>query len=260
MEKWKQQDLEDLIPTDLRECEQGYVHVFESLDPSSELWVKSVCSRPWCRQCEGVRVWRLQRKILKYLNHNYDSQRGFHLWVVTRSVRNTPEMVSSFNSLRSAQVAWTKQNVREENHPLREAVFWIETTEIKYSHEKGFNVHAHAIWGTQSSRLDFKIFHETWDRAAGFVGAHINIQRVTDSRHATNYIAKYLSKGFWGGLSSGRAYLCASALRGRNRIQTKRFTLPARAYSSYCYCCLPSTSSECWGEGTRRPESNDIAE
>ncbi len=245
----KKQDLEDLIPEDLRECEFGYIHVFDGYEPSVECWVKSTCCRPWCAQCEPRRVWKLQQKIMKYLDHN--STGGSHLWLVTRSVRNSSALVAAFNSLRAAQVAFTKQRVRDPRHPLNLASAWIATTEVKYDARSGFNVHEHMIWVTKSARMDFKYFHETWDRAAGFVGAHINIVRLNDPRHAANYVAKYLSKGSWGGLSRGRAYLLRGALRGRNRIQSKRGTLPPKEISGFCFCCSINTASGCNGEGER---------
>ena len=223
----------DLIPKDLRECENGYVHVFEAFDPNNNLWVKSACSRPWCSRCEPIRVWRLKRKIMKYLEWH----KPRHLWIVTRSVRNTPEMVSSFNSLRWAQVAFAKSS-KAKQHPFRHAKVWIATTEIKHSIQKGYNIHEHAVWGTNHSFMDFDDFHLWWDRAAGFEGAHINVTKVRDSRHAANYIGKYLSKGVWGGLSKGRAYLVRDALKGRNRINTKRGTVLPKMFSGYCLCCI----------------------
>ncbi len=240
--------LEDLIPEDLRECEFGYIHVFDAFEPTVECWVKSTCCRPWCRPCEARRVWKLQQKIKKYLDHNSG---GHCLWILTRSVRNDSALVPAFNSLRAAQVAWAKQSVREKSHPLRDAVAWIATTEIKYSAGTGYNVHEHMVWVTPIRRLTFTKYHETWDRAAGFGGAHINLKPVTDPKHAANYIAKYLSKGTWGGLSRGRAYLVREALRGRNRIQSKRGTLPPKAVSGFCFCCVTSTASGCDGEGER---------
>ncbi len=182
---------------------------------------------------------------MKYLDfHSVDYN---HLWIVTRSVRNTPELVSSFNSLRAAQQAFAKQSNWDESHPLREAQIWIATTEVKYSDQTGYNVHEHMIWGTKKSRMDFHKFHDCWDRAAGFQGAHINVRRVHDARHAVNYVAKYLSKGIWGGLSSGRAYQVRAGLKGRNRIQSKRGTVPPKAGSRFCLCCFPWSQSECDG-------------
>lgn len=233
------------IPKDLRECESGYIHVFDGFEAEGDVWIKSACSRPWCRQCEPIRVWRLQRKIMKYLD--WHSAGYKHLWIVTRSVRNESTLESSFNTLRAAQVAFAKQSVREKSHPLRVAAVWIATTEITFSHRTGWNVHEHMIWGTQSSRMDFGKFHETWDRAAGFGGAHINIVKLDNSRHAANYVAKYLSKGVWGGLSSGRAYLVRDALKGRNRIQSKRGTVPPKDQGPNVFCCVASTANACNG-------------
>ncbi len=241
----REQHLSDMIPLEDRPCLTDYVHVHDRMDPTGENhWVKSVCSRPWCLPCDKIRVWRLQRKIEKYLD--WDPQK--HLWIITRSVRNEPELVASFNTLRTAQVAFAKQ-VKAVGHPFRLAKIWVATTEITHSLTEGYNVHEHMIWGTQSSRIDFGEMHKWWDRAAGFEGAHINIVKVHNSRHASNYIAKYLSKGVWGGLSSGRAYLVRAALKGRNRINTKRGTLVPKLPSRFCLCCFTSSEGQCNGEG-----------
>ncbi len=238
--------LEDLIPEESRICETGYVHVHDRWDPTaSNLWVKSVCSRPWCRSCEPMRVWRLMRKIEKYLK--WHSPR--HLWIVTRSVRNEPELVTSFNTLRAAQFSFNNSSRRAPTHPFRVAEIWIATTEITHSHKEGYNVHEHMIWGTHSAQVDFAAMHLWWDRAAGFPGAHINIVKVTDPRHAANYVSKYLAKAIWGGLSSGRAYLMRDALKGRNRVNTKRGTLVPKAQSAYCLCCFTAGGDQCNGEG-----------
>ncbi len=242
--EFREQFLKDLIPDEERECPVGYVHVFDGMDSTDNLWVKSVCSRPWCSRCEPVRVWRLRRKMEKYLEWHSPK----HLWIITRSVRNEPELVSSFNTLRSAQVAFAK-SAKSKTHPFRYAEFWIATTEIKHSHRNGYNVHEHMIWGTQKSWVDFDEFHLWWDRAAGFGGAHINVVKVRDSRHAVNYVAKYLSKGVWGGLSSGRAYQMRAALKGRNRVNTKRGTVLPKKFSCYCLCCFTAGVAQCNGEG-----------
>ncbi len=236
--------LYELIPEEDLLCENGYVHVFDGEDPTDNLWVQSVCSRPWCSRCEPIRVWRLRRKMEKYLEWHSPK----HLWIVTRSVRNEPELVTSFNTLRAAQVAFAKSN-KVDHHSFRFAQHWIATTEITYTHWKGYNVHEHMIWGTESARLPFKDFHVWWDRAAGFEGAHINIVKVQDSRHAVNYVAKYLSKGVWGGLSVGRAFLLRKALKGRNRINTKRGTVLPKKFSGYCLCRFTAGVDQCNGEG-----------
>ena len=246
--KEKAGSLEDLIPKAHRECRMGYIHVFNAFDPTDELWVAARCSRPWCLPCEGLRVWRLQRKIKHYLDHHNPR----FLWIVTRSVRNTSVLRAAFNTLRDAQIRFSNQVQvgRSEDHPLRLAQCWIATTEVKFSSE-GFNVHEHMIWGTKRRYLDFGLFHKYWDRAAGFRGAHINVVPLNDPRHAANYVAKYLSKGIWGGLSVGRAYLVRDALRGRNRIQSKRGTLPPKEPTGFCFCCVSLWETSCDGEGER---------
>ncbi len=249
----KKQDLEDLIPRDLRECEFGYIHVFDGNDPQIECWVKSTCCRPWCEPCEIRRVCKLKQKIVKYLDWNHFP--NAQLMIVTRSVQNDSALVAAFNSLRSAQVAFAKQRVRDKRHPLRKAKAWIATTEITYSAAKGYNVHEHMIWITVRgfTPTQLRYLHRCWDRAAGFEGAHINVCPIFDTTHAANYIAKYLTKGVWGGLSRGRAYLVRAALRGRNRIQSKRGTLAPKIVSGFCFCCQTSYASGCDGEGDRRP-------
>lgn len=180
------------------------------------------------------------------------------LVIVTRSVRNESALVAAFNTLRAAQVAFAKQRYQEHMHPLNKAKAWIATTEITYSHT-GYNVHEHMIWVVHNrfTIRELERLHDCWDRAAGYVGAHINVINIVDTVHAANYIAKYLSKGVWGGLSVGRSYLVREALRGRNRIQSKRGTLPTKMFSAFCFCCATSTTSSCDGEG-ERPWSMDL--
>ncbi len=249
--------LDELIPKDLRKCGAGYIHVFQAFDPPDELWVKATCSKPWCGSCEAVKVWRRQRKNKKYLDHNSPKR----LYIVTRSVRNTSTLLGGFNSLRDAQLKFSKHVTRQADHPLNKVTAWVATTEIVYANEKGWNVHEHMIWGLNQSLLkeDYLATHKYWDRAAGFRGAHINIIMVRDSQHAANYVAKYLSKGVWGGLSQGRAYQVRAALKGRNRIQSKRGTLPPEEKSGYCFCCSTLWESGCDGEG-ERPWSLDFLE
>ncbi len=242
-------DLSDLIPLEERSCEQPYVHVI-GFEPDDEVFVKSICSRPWCLPCESIRVWRLKRKIMKYLE--YHNPRN--LWIVTRSTKNRPEFVASINLLRSAQVAFSKQATKKETHPFNKAQCWIATTEVTHDLLTGYNVHEHMIWGTESSRLDFEKLHLWWDRACGFRGAHLNVVQVNDSNHGINYIAKYLSDGIWGGLSVGRAYQIRNALKGRNRVNSKRGTVPKKIPSGYNLCCFAITDHECVGDGNFRPE------
>ncbi len=255
---WSKLTLADLIPEEEIQCDQSFIHVFDSNNPDDEFHVQATCSRPWCLRCEPVRVWRLQRKITKYLEYHNTEYK--HLWLVTRSVRNTSEFRTSIDHLRAAQVAFTKQcsGTRSPDHPLRLAKFWIATTEVKYSGRSGYNVHEHMIWGVDSSWIPLKEFHVYWDRAAGFGGAHINVVKLNDIRHGSNYIAKYLSKGVWGGLASGRAYILREELKGRNRIQTKRGTIVKKPLGgAYQYCCSFIAASDCENEtvmGTRKFE------
>lgn len=237
--------LYDWIPMDDIECDPLMIHVYDWTGTEIDHYVKAVCSRPWCHRCEPMRVWKLQRKIMKYLEWHY--KLGRHYWIVTRSVRNEPEMVSSFNTLRDAQRKFSRVS-KFKDHPFRDALAWVATTEIKHS-ATGYNVHEHMIWVTEDPTIDFVLMHKYWDRAAGFVGAHINIKKVNDPRHATNYVAKYLAKGIWGGLSTGRAYLCREALKGRNRINTKRGTLPEKNSGTYTYCCSTEYQKQCTNEG-----------
>lgn len=231
----EKQKLSDLVPELELRCNPRVVHVFDWTLQSRDLFVPEKCSMPWCADCEPIRVGKLKRKIMKYLEHNWTKES--HFWVVTRSVKNEPELLSSFNTLRYAQRKWTFGSKNNADHPFRSAKAWIAVTEIKHSIQKGYNVHEHMIWVTQSDRLDFPALHKYWDKAAGFSGAHINAKKVRDISHAVNYVAKYLSKQIWGGLSVGRAYLNRSVLKGRNRINSKRGTLPPKAFTCYSYCC-----------------------
>ncbi len=240
--------LSELIPDEDRDCEMPFVHLFEMMDPSEQLWIRSRCSKPWCLTCEPAKVWRLQVKIRKYLDYHDCT----HYWLITRSVRNEPEIFTAFNTFNDARQKFVKQVRDHKDHPYRVAEKWISTTEITHSLDTGFNVHEHIIWGSNSRfRIDFALLHKYWDRAAGFKGAHINVSRLADAEHGANYIAKYFKKEglVWGGLSSGRAYLNRGVLKGKNRIQSKRGTLPPQMHGDYCFCCLVGFAKDCNGYG-----------
>ncbi len=256
------QKLSELVPKEALRCNPRRVHVFDWALRRPDLFVPQKCSMPWCSDCEPIRVGKLKVKIRKYLEHNWLT--GSSLWIVTRSVRNDFGLERSFNALRLAQQAWTKQLKSRDNldHPLRSVDAWIATTEIKHSATKGYNVHEHAIWQTQTDRIDFSAAHKYWDRAAGFKGAHINLKKVRDITHAINYVAKYLSKGVWGGLSVGRAYRVASVLKGRNRINSKHGTIPPKGFTSYSYCCSSVSvlgRGECCNEAMSGIQSGDFS-
>ncbi len=230
-----EQKLSEIIPKMELRCNPQEVHVYDWTGSRSDQFIPQKCSMPWCSVCEPIRVSKLKGKIRKYLEHNWTQ--GMSYWIVTRSVRNEPELYTAFNTLRAAQRKWTFSAKNNSTHPFRSAVCWVATTEIKHSLQKGYNVHEHMIWGTLEKRVDFSACHKYWDQAAGFEGAHINVKKVRDLSHAINYVAKYISKGIWGGLSIGRAYLNRSVLKGRNRINCKRGTVPPGGEKFYTYCC-----------------------
>ncbi len=242
----QKQALSDIIPWYDLDCPAGYVHVFDYLEPTDEVWVPQACSRPWCLRCEPIRVHRLGRKLRAYLEGNPGK-----LWLVTRSVRNCPALTAAFNTLRYTQKRFNilAADRRLKTHPFRVAKAWVAVTEITHDLSTGFNVHEHMLWVTdQGVRLDYAELHHYWDKAAGYP-AQLNVVELRSIHGGVSYVAKYLSKGIWGGLSSGRAYLNRVALKGRNRINSKRGTIPKRLRTGKVFCCTAECSQECNGEG-----------
>ncbi len=212
---------------------KGYVHVFRLMEPYEDTLVSARCSRPWCSRCEVLRVQAMRLKIHRYLIHNQPKA----MWLWTRSVRNNISLRNAWNMLHDAAHNFSVQR-RETDHYFHGVITcWIGTYEIKYKADTGFNIHQHFIIGANAERLDYAGINHHWDRAAGY-RAHSDFSHIVKGiGGAVNYVSKYISKGFWGGLTSEEAFEYRQTLKGRNRIISMRGTIPPALSKGYCFCC-----------------------
>ncbi len=232
-------NLEDLIPEEEKDCNLEWIHLFNSalIDPVNDIFVKQHCWKPWCRSCERARVWRLRDRILSYIG---EYKEGGVWYFVTRSVRNDLNLKTAFVDLRLAQQKFADDFKDDKENPWNSVSAWIGVNEITYSPITGYNLHQHMLVGVAVSWTPTCVYHleDAWSRAAGY-SAHFNVKRMYDADRAAAYIAKYMSKSTWGGLSRGRSYICRNTLKGRNRIGCKRGTALKKMPRGYLLCCLP---------------------
>ncbi len=210
-------------------------HVFKNLGPPfDDTWVKMLCSRAWCLACEPHRVWRMQRKIKSYLSSEKNACRNY--WLVTRSVKNEDRLIDAFRTLHLAAKTFLEQV--SSPHPFHDLVkVWTGSYEITYDYMKGYNLHQHFIVGADVHHLDYENLHACWNLAAGYP-AQWDAQKITGGRNgAITYLAKYISKGLWGGLTERRAFLCKETLFRRKRTMSKRGTVPSVETQGFCWCC-----------------------
>ncbi len=233
-------DISGFIPEEDEQCEFSYVHVFNGSSLDGDLYIPNVCWKPWHRKCEAIRVNRMRWKIIKYMEY-YDNPKS-HWYFVTRSVRNDYELKTAFVDLRLAQQKFTSFQRDNQSHPFNVVTAWVSVTEITWKPKTGYNVHQHMLvqsekeWG--SSQI--ATLRDYWSRSAGYP-AHFNSQPAEDPERAAAYLAKYMSKSCWGGLSRGRAYLVQDTLKGRNRINMKRRTVVPKIILGFLLCCLSPT-------------------
>ncbi len=223
-----------LVPEEERECHASFVHVLSRAAVEDQLWIRQVCSRHWCSPCEQLRSWRMEHRINKYMECHQPGT----VWMITRSVRNDYSLQRAFDDLHEANRRFYLYCKRRRYNPWAPIYCWIATYEIKYDPFTGYNLHQHLLVGTRNEMLDYPALHDVWDTAAGY-RAHLNFKPVWDFAGAARYISKYISKGCWGGLSRGRAYLVRETLKGRNRITTKHGTAVATDFPRFYLCCFP---------------------
>ncbi len=227
--------LEDLIPVEERDCNLEWIHLFSG-DLANDIFLKQHCAKPWCRGCERARVWRMRDRVIRYI----EKYAGGKWFFITRSIRNDLNLKTAFVDLRLAQQRFTTGFKDEKNHPWNIVTHWIGVTEITFSNKTGYNVHQHLIAKTVDELPShwIMLLKNAWSEAAGY-RAHTNVRKMEDAERAAAYVAKYMSKKTWGGLSRGRAYLCRSVLWGRNRIGCKRGTGLGKLPRDFILCCLP---------------------
>ncbi len=230
------------MPLDFYEvCPKEVAHTFRLLEPWDDRWVRISCGRPWCVRCEGLKMARFRLKIHRYLTHWTPS----HLWLLTRSVRNSYSIKVGFDSLHETVKRLTEQKKKKSSHLEHDKItHFIGTYEVKHKLDTGFNVHQHYIIGTEHDRLDYKALHSEWNKAAGYQ-AHLNVEKIDYGiGGAINYISAYISKGIWGGLTPEMAYWNQSQLFGRHRIRTKQKTAVVPVLDPLrCFCCKTEYSS-----------------
>ncbi len=210
-------------------------HVFKYREePYEDMWVKFLCSRPWCERCAPFRMWRLRQKIHKYLIHNHPS----HMWFVTRSVRNERSLKKAFETLHAANQAFDKQKKNDPHHPYHSRVTaWIGTYEITWKYKTGYNLHQHLIIGSEDDRIEYKAVGECWSRAVGYT-AQFHMEKIKHGvSGAVGYVSSYISKGYWGGLQREVTFKERLVLKGRNRSTSMRGTIPPSFPLGYYLCC-----------------------
>ncbi len=240
----------DLVPKEERQCEQSYVHVMGRFDPSVQIWVRSVCSRPWCDRCESTRLWRMRNRISEYVSHHRD--RGditavVNWWFLTRSVANSASVGYAFEEFRQAKRTFHRNQLRDEKHPFNRISAWIGVHEMTYNIRTGYNLHQHMLVGSQAHipRIDYEVLRTKWSTSAGYP-AMSHITRMNSVVGSIAYLTKYISKGTWGGLSRGRAYRIREVLKGKNRFTSKRGTsVPKRDRPVYVLCCISRHDNQC---------------
>ncbi len=234
-------DLWDLVPEWLREHDVEYIHVLLSEDPKFQHWVRATCSRPWCAPCEEIRTWRFRKKVEDYIKFSMEERNIPHWWFLTRSIQNRHDPQSAFTMFLEAKRRFHKDTGRSW-HPFTEIKAWIAAVECTYSAGAGYNVHQHMLVGSFTKPIRRFRIVEYWNKIGyDLTGASLSMTHVAPLRsrdHAVNYIAKYISKGTWGGLSRGRAFMIHSVLKGRNRFLTMpRTNPPKRVTEGIIYCC-----------------------
>ncbi len=207
-----------------------------------EIWVKARCSAPWCSRCEGLRCSAIKRKINQYLDYHNPP----HLWFVTRSVRNDLSLKRAFDDLHHVNHNFVTQKDKSATHPWHSnAEFWIGTYEITWTRQKGYNVHQHLIVGSTNDYMDYTDLKKRWSQAAGYP-AHFDVTKIEHGIvGAIRYLSGYLGnglKGSWGGLDLNRAYREHRTLFKRNRIVTKRGTVPPQSRAGFRICCMSPES------------------
>ncbi len=209
-------------------------HVFKLMGPPFEdLWVKMLCSRPWCLPCGDIRIWRMRLKIHKYLKYHNKK----NLWLWTRSVRNEGRLVDAFRTLHECNQRFNTEVKDRPEHAYHKVETSIGTYEITYNYYRGYNLHQHIILGSDVDRIEYGYLRQKWNEAAGYKAVGDFVKIKFGGVAAGNYLVKYISKGIWGGLTPERAYLVKDTLFRRNRITTKRGTAPPLTTKGYCFCC-----------------------
>lgn len=234
--------LSDLIPPEDEQCEAEWVHVFDGVTLDTDMYIQLYCWKPWHPRCEQLRVWRLRHRVERYFEHHIEV--GTYWYFMTRSVRNDLNLLNAFRDLRDTQEGFRKHASHNPvEHPFQWSTAWVSVTEITYHPSTGYNVHQHMgiKFPIELTKGLIAYLRDSWSKAAGYP-AHFHVRKMSDPARAAAYLAKYMSKSCWGGLSIGRSYLCRDTLKGRNRINVKRGTVIPGHEVKFNLCCLPPTN------------------
>lgn len=169
-------------------------------------------------------------------------------WMLTRSVRNSDDIYKADYDLKKARERFrnhSRQGKEHEQHPWLDVKDWVGVTEIKRSSGRdGWNIHDHILISSETDRLPYSDWHRSWKRAAHDGAAHLDLQRVEGD--AISYMAAYLSKGLWGGMTQDQAYWHRDFLRGRRFLRRKRGSSPNQVIpTGWSQCCLPDEDGDC---------------
>ncbi len=196
----------------------------------------------WCSPCEQIRIYHIKKKLKEFLKANPVPYR----WLFIFSTRNRNTIGAAYTSLLGCWKAFIDQS-RAKGREWAKAVDYIGTYEITHSLSKGFNVHFHVVVGT-IVKLNWKAIHEDWNRACG-EPSHFNVAQskpIKSNLAIVNYVAKYLLKAFWGGLSPEQMFYNRTFLKGKNRIKRSRGSnkwIPEGP--AHTYCCASRHRNEC---------------
>lgn len=223
------------------DCGTYFIHLFNSRDPSSELYVQTGCGKVYCADCERRRQRALLRRIEEHTKHNWLP----HWWFITASVRNTTTATGGWNSF-SATWKQFLDAARYKDHPWQLIGNWIGVREATLKN-RGWNYHTHMLAGSSSRRIGYSKMIDSWETAAGYK-AHFHMKKMWDSKGAMRYLSKYsaIKQGiFWGGLTQLQAYRYRDFLKGKNRLVRSRGSKPPHQSSGYIMCCPTNHRGQC---------------
>lgn len=191
-----------------RSCGSRAWVCFDAAEPS-RFAVKSMnCGDRWCRACMSARSASYRSAIMTRLGT--DPCR-----MVTLTLRARQQSLNS--KLTDLVGYWRK---------LRKTRVWrqsvtggIAVIEIKLQkHDRGWNVHMHCL--TQGTWIDQRELSRTWHMITGDSYV-VDVRLIRDAKHATHYVAKYLTKSVSHEVINSQSHLdeAIDALNGRKLVQ-----------------------------------------
>lgn len=223
-----------------------------------DLWIPRRCGEPWCTHCWRHRVGFIRDSLRA---QTAGPLWGSHVWLYTRSTRNTLPMLSAFEELEKTREYWRQHAYYAQKvgkaHPWHLVEDWCGVVEVKMG-RNGWNVHEHIILSASVPRLDYRSWADHWSKAARSLGGHTDLQKLRGSVSVgVHYITAYLTKSaVWGGLTREEAWRDQDCLRGRRFVRRKWGSAPPRVKSGiWERCCMPDQNGDChdlWWEASGR--------